>query len=114
MEFGPIPNQTADYRFTWEPDVVRPSSKGDTGFHLDQFDMYVAALTALRALPHCQWKGLSRVEAKDRRAEIRQTLTFDIGSIQTARGYAYLFWVYRQSMINKTHPTARGWADDRW
>jgi hypothetical protein len=114
IEFASVPQESIAYRFTWEPNVVRPQAKTDTGFHLDQFDNYVAALTARRALAHCQWKGLSRSEAKERRQEIREALDFDIGSVNERRGYAYLLWQYKLTTVNKTSITATGFGQDRW
>ncbi len=114
IEFGPKPPMPASYELIYEASSVRPQSRTDIGlFGMEQFDGYVAALTARRALRHCEWKGLSRLEAADRRREVQEALDYDIGSVRQQRGYEYDFWVYRQRLSARTKPTAIGWADNR-
>lgn len=114
IEFGPVPNQSASYKMIFEPDVVRPQARQDIGFRLAQFDGYVAALTAVKALPHCTWKGLDKIEAAARKKDISATLMYDIGSVQDRRGYAWQFWCYSQSNTQRSEPTVVGWAEERW
>lgn len=113
IEFGPIPQLAAEYKLVYEPSVVRPSSR-EEGFRLDQFDNYVEALTARRCLPHAQWKGLSPEMQMARKVEIREALDYDIGSVGERRGYAYLFWMYRQSSTGKDKPTVVPFGYGRW
>jgi len=114
LEFGPIPNQSASYKLIYEPDVVRPQAKQDPGFRLQQFDGYVAARTALRALPQCKWQGLPEEKEEKRKKEIRDARADEIGSVAERRGYAWQFWVFTQSSTQRSEPTVIGWAQERW
>lgn len=114
IEFGEIPNQAAEYKLVYEPSVVRPQAKQDTGFRLEQFDEMVAVRTALKALPRCKWKGLDKEETKARKAELRQSFAYELGSISERRGWLYLFWMYRQRSDAKVKPAALGFGEYRW
>jgi len=113
VEFGPVPNGTGKVILVWEPQTMRPQQRDNTSFHLEQFDALIAARTALRALPHCEWKGLSSQDAAARRAELSRILQFDIGSIAERRGLEFTFWMWRQSNNNRIRPNPIGWAENR-
>lgn len=114
IEFGQIPNQSAPYKLVYEPDVVRPQAKQDQGFRLAQFDGYVAALTAVAALPQCKWQGFPAALEAGRKKEIEKALAFKIGSVAGRTGYAWQFWCFSQSSTQRSEPTVIGWAQDRW
>jgi hypothetical protein len=108
IEFAPIPVQSVVYDFIYEPATNRPTSKQSQGFTLEQFDALVAAKTAFKALLHCKWQGLSRSEAREQRAEIRQHLLLEIGSPESRSGLEYLFWQFNLTSYNDTSDTTIG------
>lgn len=103
IEFAPIPTSSITYTLVYEPATNRPTSKQGAGFTLDQFDALVAAKTAFKALLHAKWKGLSRKENMEQRAEIRQHLMFEIGSPESRSGLSYLFWQFNLSSYQNTN-----------
>jgi len=113
IEFAPVPNDAATYRFIWEPKVVRPTSPDGQGFRLDQFDALVSAKAAMLSLPHCQWHGLDKADTVERKKELRGTLDYQLGSIAAGRGLEWQFWAFRQTTMNKTRTSVIGWGANR-
>lgn len=114
IEFSSVAPEVVQYKLVYEPDVVRPGAREDIGFRFAQFDGYVAALTALRALPHCTWRGSNEEKQEARRVQIATSCAVDIGSIGERRGYAWQFWCFQQSSTQTVQPTVTGWAENRW
>jgi hypothetical protein len=108
--FAPIPGQVANYKLIYEPNVVRAQSSGDVAFRLEQFDGYVASLTALQCLPHCRWIQLK----EDDRAIARRISTIqDIQSGLISRGDE-LFRRFKKSNRNREKTTVRKFGRRRW
>ena len=113
IEFGPVPNRAASYRLVYELDVLRAQTRTDPGFRLAQFDGYVAALTAIRVLPHCTWLGIDAAAAAARKTDIAAACAYDIGSVDSRRGYSWAYWCFKQSSTQRSSPLVVGWASDR-
>lgn len=108
LEVAPIPVQAVRLRFTYEPIAAKLTGKQDVRFHLTQFDELVAAMTALSAMPHCQWRGLTEAETNKRYARIEASLMREIGSPDNRSGLSYLFWQYSLTSFQKTNDESVG------
>lgn len=108
IEIAPVPVQAVRLRFTYEPIAAKLTSKQDVRFHLPQFDELVAAMTALPALIHCRWRGVTEAQANKRYDRIERALLREIGSPETRSGLSYLFWQYSLSSFQKTNGNSVG------
>jgi hypothetical protein len=109
LEVAPVPLQDTTLRFTYEPVSAKLTSKQDVRFHLPQFDELVGAMTALPALPHCQWRGLTENQADKRYDRIERGLLRDIGSPELRTGLSYLFWQYSLTSFQKSNDKSVGY-----
>lgn len=108
IEVAPVPVQSVRLRFTYEPTAAKLTSKQDVRFHLVQFDELVAAMTALPALIHCKWRGLTEAQADKRYDRIERTLVREIGSPEARIGLSYLLWQYSLTSFQKSNDDSVG------
>lgn len=108
LEVAPVPVQSVRLRFTYEPVSSKLTSKQDVRFHLTQFDELVAAMAALSAMPHCQWKALTEAQANKRYDRIERALLREIGSPESRTGLSYLFWQYSLTSFQKSNDESIG------
>lgn len=108
LELGPIPNQTADYDFFFEPATERPQSKEDIAFRFPQFDGYVSDKAAMRVIRSCTWKDMAPADCLLKRNEIRGDL-----SAQITEG-DNLFRRWKMSMTNQTSYMRPAFGRGRW
>lgn len=109
--FAPIPNQTADYVLIYEPMILRPSAKTDSGWRFDQFKGYLTDCASLRALPSCAWKGLSMEENAAQRREIAGGQGYGL-VVDVARGDS-LFRRWKWSQTNPQDNRTLGFGSGR-
>jgi len=108
LEVAPVPVVATTLRFIYEPVTAKLASKTDVLFTLAQFDELVACMTALSALPHCQWRGVTEVQADKRYERIEASLIRDIGSPELRTGLSYLFWQYSLTSFQKSNDDSIG------